>query len=228
MKIAFLSDIHSNLYALKSVLRDIKKNKVNEIYSLGDIIGYHSYPNEVIEILRDENILSIMGNHDFDIINESYKKDIKDIKYWTYKELKKENLEYLKRLPKNMILKKKNIKIKLVHGSSESITEYLFEDSQSLEREFKNMTEDILISGHTHFPYIKKINGKTAVNTGSVGKPKIGKPTPSYVILEINDDSYNAKINFVEYDFKKAMEDMSKKGLSKKHTKELELGKVIK
>ncbi|MBZ4682742.1 MAG: hypothetical protein PWP46_421 [Fusobacteriaceae bacterium] len=225
MKIAFISDIHSNYYALKSVLENLKKENINEIYSAGDIIGYHSMPNEVIKLMKENNIISIKGNHDYDIINKLFDESIKDFKTWTYKNLTEENREYIRNLPENLVISKNNIKIKIVHGSSRDIAEYLFETSELLEKEAKNLEEDVLVCAHTHFPYIKKIDDKIIVNTGSVGKPKIGTPTPNYIVFDTEKKEF--EIKYVEYDVDKMCEDMKKKGLSEKHIEELRLGKVI-
>ncbi|TDT69226.1 putative phosphoesterase [Hypnocyclicus thermotrophus] len=226
MKIAFISDVHSNYYALKSVLENIKKEKANEIYLAGDIIGYHSMPNEVIELIKENNIISIKGNHDYDIINKRFDENIKDFKIWTYENLTEENKKYIINLPEELIIEKNNIRIKIVHGSSRDIAEYLFENSKQIEKEAENLKEDVLICAHTHFPYIKKIHNKIIVNTGSVGKPKIAKPTPNYIIL--NTENKEFEIKFVEYEVEKMCKDMKNKGLSEKHIKELRLGKVIK
>ena len=64
MKIAILSDIHSNLEALLSVLEDIDTNKINKIYCLGDVVGYGPDPKECCKELIERDIPTILGNHD--------------------------------------------------------------------------------------------------------------------------------------------------------------------
>jgi len=66
--------------------------------------------------------------------------------------------------------------IQLHHGSPESIEEYLFEDDDKLAEYATNSTSDIICFGHTHLPFIKTIDEIMVVNSGSIGKPKIGKP----------------------------------------------------
>jgi len=226
MRIALISDIHSNLYALQSVLESIKTHAANRIYCLGDIVGYHSFPNEVIELIKTNNIISIKGNHDKMIseLEDDYPKD--DIKKWTKNRLTKENLDYLNNLPEVLDLKLNSKKIKLVHGSPKSISEYMFENDSNTLEYIQNYDGDILACAHTHFPYVKKYKEKLLINTGSVGKPKIGKPLPTYIIINIGD-TINAKIYYVEYDFENAANDMRQKGLSEKHAQELILGKTI-
>lgn len=64
MKIALISDIHSNYIALESVLEDIKKQDIEQIFCLGDLIGYAPYPNKIFSLLNDSSIKSITGNYD--------------------------------------------------------------------------------------------------------------------------------------------------------------------
>lgn len=228
MKIAFLSDIHSNLYALESVLKDIKNKNIKKIYCLGDIVGYHSFPNEVIELIKDNGIISIKGNHDKDISELKIYSSVEDIKKWTYNNLSNENLNFLKSLPEQIGIFLSGIKIKLVHGSPTGITNYLFEGSQESKSALNEFNGDILICAHTHYPYINYFGNKCIINTGSIGKPKIGKPKPSYIIIDILENSkFKAEIFFVDYDYNKASEDMLSKGLSPKHAKELITGKVL-
>jgi putative phosphoesterase len=228
MRVAFLSDIHSNLYALESVLDDIKKREIEDIYCLGDIVGYHSFPNEVIDMVKENNIIAIKGNHDKDITELSLETAPKDIKRWTYQTLTTENLNYLKNLPEEKEIFLKDLKVKLVHGSPTGITNYLYEDSDESKEALTTFKGDILICAHTHFPYINYKENKCLMNTGSVGKPKIGEPKPSYIILNIENNSrFNAEIIYVDYDHKSASEDMLKKGLSTKHAEELILGKIL-
>lgn len=64
MRFAVIGDIHSNIYALESVIEDIREKKVDFIVSTGDLVGYLPFPNEVIELIRKERVVAIQGNHD--------------------------------------------------------------------------------------------------------------------------------------------------------------------
>jgi len=64
MRIATISDIHGNLYALQAVLADIERQGIDQLFCLGDLVGYGPYPNEVIELIRQRHIPTIMGNYD--------------------------------------------------------------------------------------------------------------------------------------------------------------------
>ena len=70
MRLAIISDIHSNIEALNAVLKDINDKNIDSTICLGDLVGYCPYPNEVINRIREKNILTIMGNYDDAVGNE--------------------------------------------------------------------------------------------------------------------------------------------------------------
>ncbi|WP_148557235.1 hypothetical protein TPELB_05920 [Terrisporobacter petrolearius] len=214
MRIAVITDIHSNVYALNEVLADLKKRNVDLTVCTGDLVGYATRPNEVIETLRNENILTIMGNYDeaignFKIICGCDYPDPKDAEkagmsmHFTGQETTLENKEYLRNLPKEATFTFNNKTIKFVHGSTRIINEYLKENSKEAEEVMDELVEDILVCGHTHIPYAKYYGDKLLVNAGSVGKPKTNKPDANYVIIDIQDSSVEVEIIEVPYDFEK-------------------------
>ena len=77
MKVALIGDVHANLPALEAVLAHINENEpdVERIWNVGDFVGYGAFPNEVIERLRNENALSIVGNYDLKVLAFKQKKD---------------------------------------------------------------------------------------------------------------------------------------------------------
>ena len=213
MKIAVISDIHSNVYALNEVLKDIKNRNIDMIVCTGDLVGYGTRPNEVIETLRNEKILTIMGNYDdaignFKIVCGCDYKDPKDTEkaslsmQFTSEKTTDENKEYLRNLPKEITFTFNNKTIRFVHGSTRLINEYLKENSKESEEVMKELKEDILVCGHTHIPYSKYYGNKLLVNAGSVGKPKTNSPNANYVIIDIKS-SVAVEIIEVPYDFEK-------------------------
>jgi len=206
MKIAFISDIHSNLEAFEAVLKDIKKKGISKIYCLGDIVGYNADPNECVKIVRDMKIPSVMGNHDFCAI------DLEDIEWfnsygqavirWQHQVLTKENIGFLKKLPKTMI----KDGVFMVHGSPrDPLNEYIFEEelTDGDAKEFFGIAETPVIAmGHCHTPFVKKYLGKLIFNPGSVGQPRDGNPAASYAIFDSKER--NVKIVRVKYNIKKA------------------------
>ena len=219
MKIAIISDIHSNIYALNAVLEDIENRNVDLIACTGDLVGYGTRPNEVISTIRKNRILTIMGNYDDAIGNRKIVcgcdyPDPNDAQkaglsmHFTSIETIEDNKNYLSSLPKDITLSFNNKTIRLVHGSTRLINEYLKENSNEAKEVMEELTEDILICGHTHIPYVKYYGEKLLVNAGSVGKPKTNNPAANYVIISIDDSAVQTEIVEVDYDFEKAAKEI--------------------
>lgn len=219
MRIATISDIHSNLYALNEVLADIEKRNVDMVVCTGDLVGYATRPNEVIETLRKNKVLTIMGNYDeaignFKIICGCDYPDPKDAEKaslsmkFTSEETTDENKAYLRNLPKETVISFNNKTIRFVHGSTRLINEYLKENSKEADEVMNNIDEDILVCGHTHIPYVKSYGEKLLVNAGSVGKSKTGSPNANYVIIDIIDSIVEVEIIEVFYDFEKVAKEI--------------------
>lgn len=219
MRIATISDIHSNLYALNEVLADIEKRNVDMVVCTGDLVGYATRPNEVIETLRKNKILTIMGNYDeaignLKIICGCDYPDPKDAEKaslsmkFTSEETTDENKAYLRNLPKEAVISFNNKTIRFVHGSTRLINEYLKENSKEADEVMNNLDEDILVCGHTHIPYVKSYGEKLLVNAGSVGKSKTGSPNANYVIIDIIDSIVEVEIIEVFYDFEKVAKEI--------------------
>ena len=231
MRIAVISDIHSNIYALDKVIEDIKSKNVDMIICTGDLVGYGTRPNEVIHKMKEEKILTIMGNYDDAIGNLKIVcgcdyKDPKDAEkaslsmHFTSYETTDENKKYLRNLPKEATFTFNNKTIRFVHGSTRVINEYLKENSKEAEEVMNELVEDILVCGHTHIPYAKYYGEKLLVNAGSVGKPKTNKPDANYVIIEICDTNVEVEIIEVSYNFEKMAKEIAVRG----HRDEASLG----
>lgn len=214
MKIAVIADVHSNIYALEAVVNDIKAKNVDLTVCVGDLVGYATFPNEVINLIRKENILTVIGNYDdavgnIRIVCGCDYPDPKDAEnaakslQWSVKNTTDENRKFLANLPKKMTLTFEGKTITFVHGSPRMLTEYLKEDSKEAKEVMEEFTEDILVCGHTHKPYYKMYKDKMLVNSGSVGKSKTGSPDANYVIIHIKNENINVEIAQVAYDFEK-------------------------
>jgi len=231
MKIALFSDIHANLPALESCLKDIEERKPDAVYCLGDLVGYNVWPNEVIQEIRKRGIPTIAGNYDFGIGRASddcgcaYKTDKEkemgavSISY-TNSVVKDDERKYLRTLPAHIKLEfqlnNDKLNLLLVHGSPRRINEYLFEDrdEKSLMRIMRDADADIMCFGHTHKPYHRILNSmdenknhfRHAINIGSVGKPKDGNSQGCYVLLTINSYSVTTisesiGVQFIRFDY---------------------------
>lgn len=235
MKIAVISDIHSNLLALEAVLEDIKERGVDLTVCTGDLVGYCTYPNEVINLLREKNILTIMGNYDDAVGYEKFvcgcdypdPKDMENASIslnYTIDAVTEENKRFLRGLPIEMVLKFEGKNIMFVHGSPRRINEYLKENSKEVEEVMGELKYDALVCGHTHIPYVKKYGDKYLINAGSVGKPKNGSPNANYIIINFGKD-LNVEIHSVPYDFETIAEEIIKNGLPEKFAENIRTGR---
>lgn len=224
MRIAVIADIHSNIYSLNEVLLDIDNRNADLIVCMGDLVGYATFPNEVIDTIRENRILTIKGNYDEAVGDElmvcgcDYP-DPKDMENagislnWTIDETREDNKEFLRSLPMEAIMNFEDMSIRFVHGSPRMINEYLKENSKEAEEVMADFEEDILVCGHTHKPYFKMYGNKMLVNAGSAGKPKTGIPKANYVVIDLNDKAPKVEIYEVDYDFEKTAKAIEEAGL---------------
>ena len=213
MKIAAISDIHGNIYSLMKVLEDIDEQKVDLTVCLGDLVGYGPHPNEVVALIKRREIPCIKGNYDASVVDGDFtfirNTSINSFSLpWASEEVRASNKFYLSQLPTELNYDINGVKIKFTHGSPNAINEYLFEGAENTKNVMESLEEDILVCAHTHIPSYKKFGDKLFVNTGSVGKPKIGRPNATYVLIEIKEDkSVDVKFRELEYEYKRIVKD---------------------
>nr|WP_181718635.1 metallophosphoesterase family protein [Pedobacter sp.]QJS06215.1 serine/threonine protein phosphatase [Pedobacter sp.] len=216
MRIALFSDIHANLPAFKAMLDDMDDQKPDAIYCLGDLVGYHIYPNEVIQEIRRRGIGTLKGNHDKKVekLITTPNSLQEPGKNYAYHLISQENRDYLKTLPAHIKLEYKlqseTLNLVFAHGSTRSIDEYILIDTD--EKYVLDMMQeagaDMLFVGHSHKPFhriLKDVDNKFkhVVNLGSVGKPKDGDPRGCYVILTIPADSSISNKNSIQVEFRR-------------------------
>ena len=211
MRRALISDIHGNLEALEVVLDDIKTQGIEEIFCLGDIIGYGPNPRECIDRVMEHCAMSLLGNHDqgamFD--PDGFNIGAERAIFWTREQLEspvdrsnnEKRWEFLGALPRTHKLDP----FLFVHGSPRNpLSEYIFPEDiynhRKMERLFQ-LVERYCFQGHTHVPGVftegyqfyspEEIDheytlgeGKVMINVGSVGQPRDGDPRACYVILD--------------------------------------------
>ena len=235
MKIAFFSDIHANLPALESVLADIDQQAPDAVYCLGDLVGYHVWPDKVVEAIRRRHIPTIAGNYDEGIglnsdecgcaykTEEDKARGAVSISY-TNSVVSEESRAYLRSLPRHIRLELQNggedISVLMVHGSPRKINEYLFEDraEKSLRRIMNDAGADIMLFGHTHKPFHRVLEHEIkdkkaflhAINIGSVGKPKDGDPRAGYVILTFDENVSCFNSSSIQVEFRRVQYDVEK------------------
>lgn len=209
MRIAIISDIHSNLEALNSVLSSFRS--YDRLYCLGDIVGYGAQPNEVIEVLRGlKPDLVIAGNHDYAVLTgdvTGFVGHAARAALWTRRVIEPENLKFLSRLPLTESHPAGGTSITAFHGSPrEPLEEYVFPGVPEVAlRGLLDMAEgEILLLGHTHLPMFYRWGKRAILNPGSVGQPRDGDPRASYAILETEDDKIEYQHIRVKYDIDSA------------------------
>lgn len=205
MRYAVLADIHSNMAAFSAVLKDIERHGgVDEIWCLGDIVGYGPDPRQCIEMLRQHKHIAVAGNHDLAAVGKlelaSFNPDGAAAIRWTAQQLTAGDIGYLSGLP--AVIEKDGFT--LVHGSPrEPVWEYLHSISAAKEN-FAYFRSSYCLVGHCHLPQIFKQTddagctfipftadigqvlgkGRLIINPGSVGQPRDGDPRASYVIYD--------------------------------------------
>lgn len=225
---ALLADIHGNLPALESVLNEIDQlYGPIPVYCLGDIVGYYTYPNECIDLLRryvdNENYLvqCVKGNHDYfasrddDEFLKWFNPDAKKAMIWTRKNISQKNKEWLSNLNYTIegVLPEFDQRIFFVHASPiNPLTSYLYKDSDDLIEAWLFMQErdlTLLFVGHTHIPNIfplRDLKKRWVINPGSVGQPRDGNSMASYAIVSFSSpDDVFTEIRRVKYDMGKTI-----------------------
>ncbi len=195
--ITIFGDIHANLPALEAVLADMDARGLQNRYCLGDLVGYGTFPNEVIALIRQGGYPTLMGNydqgvgHDSDDCGCAYKTEVEEERgkrsiAWTNAQTQADHKAFLRSLPMTIPLTLGSLRVLLVHGSPRRVNEYLYADrpDDSFERLLDQYEVDVLVCGHTHLPYDKTLpSGRRVINAGSVGKPKDSDPRACYVVL---------------------------------------------
>jgi predicted phosphodiesterase len=231
LRYAVICDVHSNLEALEAVLDEIKRHDVDQIVHLGDVVGYNANPNECVQRFIDEDVVSIMGNHDAAAIGlgelQWFNSSAKQALRWTKTRLKPEYAEYLSALPETMVL---DGTIMLSHGSPETRDNYIL-DWMDAVRQFAFMSNNsinVCFFGHSHLPSLFVRHGHDhdiqnyekhtldkknsyLINFGALGQPRDGDPRTCFGIFDT--DEFTVEFFRVKYDVIEAARKVEKAGL---------------
>jgi putative phosphoesterase len=212
MLIAFFSDIHGNLPALKAALADTRARGALEIICSGDIVGYGPFPSEVCDYLAENNIESITGNYDCKVLavlkdGKSAAAELprkkREILFWTADNMSDNARYFLTGLPESMVQSFPSGKnLLVVHGTPASNDDAIYPSvtPRGLSAKLGEARADVLVCGHTHIPFVKRVGGVLVINCGSVGQPVDGDPAPSYALLSVEKEILHARIVRFEYD----------------------------
>jgi len=204
MRILVISDIHANLTAFDTVLKDAKGDW-DYVWCLGDVVGYGPDPNECVETLKTLPHLCLAGNHDWAALHRldirTFNPDARWAAEWTRDTLTDENIAFLEALPVTFVVGQYT----LVHASPrDPVMEYILE-SLIATLNFPHFETPYCFVGHTHTPVIYELMPETGetranppryrekhtmngnrqiINPGSIGQPRDRNPDAAYGILD--------------------------------------------
>ncbi|MFN2484518.1 MAG: metallophosphoesterase, partial [Candidatus Limnocylindria bacterium] len=228
MRIAVLSDIHSNLPALEAVMKDMER--IDQVWVLGDVVGYGPHPNQVIAMLQQVGARTVLGNHDGAAIGtvdaKDFNPDAGRAIAWTGTRIDDNARSYLSSLPEV----RTDGDLTAVHGSPrDPIWEYVT-SSQIAALNFAAFETRVCFFGHTHLPIVFRLDGDTVrtvqvrpgepvdldskrclINPGSVGQPRDGDPRAAWLLLDTG--SWTAEWRRTEYPIAVAADAIEAAGL---------------
>ncbi len=232
LRVLIVSDVHANLEALRAVIADCeRRGGFDQIWSLGDLIGYGPDPGPCVDLIRSHEAISVAGNHDLASIGrlslEAFNEHAAAANRWTSSQITAEQAEYLRGLP----LKVEQGLFTMVHGSPrDPIWEYVISVPAAVIS-FLHFDTECCLVGHSHVPFLCRpmaekgaafvefpldtpigLGGdRMIVNPGGVGQPRDGDPRASYAVY----DKQGGVIvhHRVEYDVQATQAKMEEEGL---------------
>lgn len=243
MRIAIVSDIHSNFVALETVLAAL--GTCDQLWNLGDTIGYGPRPNQCMASVRQNATVFIAGNHDLACIDKvdlsDFNADARVANIWNGKQLDDEHRAALESLPPAQEIDERFV---VAHGSPrEPVWEYLLGVQQAREN-FELFGQQVCLIGHSHVPLVFRLRpdgrcegpilpaaGDTVeledgmryfINPGSVGQPRNQDPRAAYAVLD--PDASTVRFMRVEYDIAKTQRQMREAQLPTALVRRLEYG----
>jgi predicted phosphodiesterase len=241
MRVAVVSDIHSNLHALEAVLAAIESETPDELWCLGDLVGYGPRPNECCAAIAERADVCLAGNHDLAVQGtidlEEFHGDAAIAARWTRDVLEPPAKELLDRLSPEGAANG----VALYHGSArDPVWEYVLDDGSALAT-LELTSSPLVLVGHSHVALRivqsdDELDGGVApagtevelggvralLNPGSVGQPRDGDPRAAYLLLDL--DAQRASFHRVEYEVGRTQREMREAGLPEMLAARLELG----
>ncbi len=226
MKIAVLSDIHSNVFALEAVIDDAKKQGAEQMLNLGDVFYGPIAPKATYDLLKEHDFVTIRGNQDRQIYEASQEEiDANPTMRFVLDALGEEPIYWIRSLPFDNQL---SDEIYMCHGTPNNDLEYLLEDIETgfpclrsdsdITTLLDGQSSNIIVCGHTHIQRIVKIaSGQLIINPGSVGLPAYTDDAPvihsmenycphaSYAVIEKIKTGWTVQQIKVSYEYYKAV-----------------------
>jgi diadenosine tetraphosphatase ApaH/serine/threonine PP2A family protein phosphatase len=230
VRIAVLSDIHGNLHALDAVLSDLDATGVDQVWCLGDLVGYGPRPNECVDLVRERASLSLCGNHDLAVLGTldmaEFSGDAAAAAVWTQGVLGEPQRAWLAGLEPSGRAEG----VQLFHGSPrDPVWAYVLSEGAALESLLET-TEPLVLVGHSHVALALSLNGDTLtgglapidtvadlskgrwlLNPGSVGQPRDGDPRAAWALVDT--DAARAEFRRVPYAIEQTQSEIRERGL---------------
>lgn len=225
MKIGIITDVHSNIIALNTVLNEFEKIKVDKIICCGDVIGIGPNPEETIQALikRKDILLAVRGNHKQYLLkglpknvhDDGRTMSLEEIDNheWTHSKLSENSKNFISKFKISNIIEIEGKKIYIVHYPSNENGIYKKHIKKPTikqnEEMFSEIDADIYIYGHTHTTSINNKNNKWYINSGSLGCP-IKSNIANAGILEINKNEICYKQLKIEYNVNEVIKEIER------------------
>jgi predicted phosphodiesterase len=218
-RLLVVSDVHSNLTALERVIDDA--GRFDAVICAGDIVGYGPDPGDCVEKLKGLKIRSVSGNHDVGVTMGECPTSHFNVHAATAvsinrRLLNQAQLRWLEGLPRGLDFDIGGVRASVFHGSPDRpIWEYVFPSEAELRAGefFETTGADLLILGHTHVPFIHRLDGRVLLNPGSVGQPRDGDPRASCMLVDVTDGGIEVIYRRVEYDIESVASRITRLGI---------------
>ena len=232
MRLAIISDIHSNFEALTVAMKEIDHRGVDAIYCLGDIVGYGADAAACVDIVMNRCEGAVRGNHDVAVAMEKgitfLPKDAQKAAKHNRLQLSDDQIDYLTNLP--LILEAADCTF--VHASPQNPQQWMRIESLAVAMEqFNHFKTDICFIGHTHIAAVMsnqvgvfqlKRGHRFLVNVGSVGQPRDQNPRSSLAFFDT--ESFQFDMVRLPYDIPITMQKIIDAGLPAGLGKRLQIG----
>jgi putative phosphoesterase len=205
-RLAVLGDIHANGPALDACLEDIREHGLTAGVCTGDVVMRGDDPEHCVTAVRALGWACVMGNTDRKVAfaddPPGKKKKLNRVgnRWWTRARLGKESLRFLKSLPLIHTVTLGGRKIVVLHGMPDDPTVAMDVDTPDADllQLARELDADCVISGHTHRPFQRRVNGRLFLNPGSVGETRNGDRRPAWAWLEVTADGLEAHLERID------------------------------
>jgi putative phosphoesterase len=229
VRLAVLSDLHGNPFALEAVLRDLGPWAADELVCLGDVaIG--PFPNETVARLRELGCPALMGNWDSWFLEGVPQLDgevgptLSAQGEWCAGRLSGEELDFLRGFRRTLELRLDGWRLALFHGSPRSLNERLLPDVSraQLDEALAGVDADLILAGHTHLQMLRRRPDSLFANPGSVGLPFSEDPSggslpvsrwAEYALVTAGDGGLAVQFRRVFYDVEELLEAARSSGM---------------